>query len=460
MAFINWQSLRKLPKLVETTPTDPEEEASRLRFMERNVGLPVKAIVIGILLYFLFFSHWADNTATTQDSTQEVVMEVLQRFFFFYVIINLAAGIMLLGMAQLPLGFIRWVAFTTALIDGLSLAGLTLLTGGFDSMLFWVFLGLIVRNAVSVPEAPLQILLNLLTSGFYILAGFLDVAIYEFDRPLNAETEVGTEPFLLRVALLIMMTMCCYAFQVLVDKYQRTEDEAREFALRREQLRVTGQLAAEIAHQLKNPLGIINNAAFNLQRNVKEGKATITQQIRIIREEVERSDRIITDLMGYARLADGRLERLSASEELDRAIEQVYPAAAHFEVTVHRDYGRALPNLLMQRNHLSEILINLLQNAREAMNGVGNVTVSAHSGEGFTVVIKVADDGPGISPELRDKIFEPYYTTKTKGTGLGLAIVKHNVEIYGGIVKVESELGKGTSFVVTLPARSLINLRK
>jgi signal transduction histidine kinase len=460
MAFINRQTLHNLSKLLATTPPNPEEEAARLRFMERNVGLSVKAIVTGILLYFLFFSHWADNTATIQDTTQEVVMEVLQRFFFFYVIINLASGIMILGMSQLPLGFIRWVVFTTALIDGLCLAGLTLLTGGFDSMLYWVFLGLIARNAVSVPEAPLQIPLNLLTSGFYIFAGLLDAGIYEFDKPLTGESEGATEPFVLRVALLVMMTFCCYAFQVLVDKYQRREEEAREFALRREQLRVTGQLAAEIAHQLKNPLGIINNAAFNLQRNVKEGKATITQQIRIIREEVERSDRIITDLMGYARLADGRLERLNVIEELDRAIEQVYPAAAHFEVTVHRDYGTVLPNLLMQRNHLSEILINLLQNAREAVNGVGHVNVSAHPGENFSVVIKVADDGPGVSPELRDKIFEPYYTTKTKGTGLGLAIVKHNVEIYGGTVKVESEPGKGTCFIVTLPARSLINLRK
>src|SRR6185436_10591248 len=146
------------------------------------------------------------------------------------------------------------------------------------------------------------------------------------------------------------------------------EAEAREFALRQEQLQATGRLAAEIAHQLKNPLGIINNAAFTLQRTVKEGK-TITQQIKIIREEIDRSDRILTELMGYARLSEGQVEKLDITEELDRAIDQVFPAGINYGVTVRRDYGAALPPLLAQRGHLSEVFVNLLQNSRDAMNG-------------------------------------------------------------------------------------------
>ncbi|MHB8523724.1 MAG: sensor histidine kinase, partial [Limisphaerales bacterium] len=184
------------------------------------------------------------------------------------------------------------------------------------------------------------------------------------------------------------------------------------------------------------------------------------QQIQIIREEVERSDWIITDLMGYARLTEGKVERLDVTEELDRAIEQVFPAAVQYQVQVHRDYAPALPPLMMQRNHFSEVLVNLLQNAREAMNGRGNIAVSARYGENYSVVITIEDDGPGIPPDLQEKIFESYFTTKEKGTGLGLAIVKHNVEIYSGTVRVESELGKGTRFVIQLPGRSFIKLRK
>jgi signal transduction histidine kinase len=260
--------------------------------------------------------------------------------------------------------------------------------------------------------------------------------------------------------LLVLMTMCCYGVQVLLEKQQRGEEEAREFALRQEQLQATGRLAAEIAHQLKNPLGIINNAAFTLQRTVKEGK-TITQQIRIIREEVERSDRIITELMGYARLSEGQVEKLNIAEELDSAIERVFPSGAKYNVAITRFYSPALPVLLAQRGHLSEVFVNILQNAREAMDGKGQIDVRADYGaDDYAVVVTITDNGPGIPAEKLPKIFEPYFTTKEKGTGLGLAIVKHNTEIYNGTVRVESEIGKGTKFTVSLPAKTVFNLKR
>jgi len=264
----------------------------------------------------------------------------------------------------------------------------------------------------------------------------------------------------MRIFLLLLMTACGYGVQVLFDKQRRAEEEAGEFALRQEQLRSAGRLAAEIAHQIKNPLGIINNAAFTLQRTVKEGKGTITQQIQIIREEVARSDRIITELIGYAQLAEGRVEKLDVIEELESAIARVLPAAAKYQIEVRRDYGTALPPLLIQRNHLAEIFANLLQNAREVLNGQGIIDVSAHYVKDYSVMVVIADNGPGISSELCEKIFEPYFTTKERGTGLGLAIVKHNVETYGGTVQVESELGKGTRFVLVFPGRTLMKLRK
>ena len=145
---------------------------------------------------------------------------------------------------------------------------------------------------------------------------------------------------------------------------------------------------------------------------------------------------------------------------MDRAIAQVLPEAARYDVHVERDYGAALPPILAQRGHLSEVFVNIMQNAREAMNGKGTIHVSAQYGGDFNVVVKIADDGPGIPQDKLDKIFEPYFTTKDKGTGLGLAIVKHNTELYNGTVRVESEAGKGTVFTITLPAKTIINIKK
>jgi signal transduction histidine kinase len=175
---------------------------------------------------------------------------------------------------------------------------------------------------------------------------------------------------------------------------------------------------------------------------------------------VERSDRIITELMGYARLVEGKVEKLDVVEELERALQQVFPAAVKYETRIVRDFAAVLPPLLAQRSHFSLILVNLLQNAREALNGGGQIVVSAHVADGFTVRITIADDGPGIPPDKVDKVFDPYFSTKEKGSGLGLAIVKHNTELYGGTVRVESVLGKGTTFALQFPARTVVRLRR
>lgn len=442
---------RHWPRLEAAESPHQRQIFFRLLHVERNFGLPVKAVVILLLAYYLFLTNWLDNTIDERN----VALATVRVFFVLYVLMNLSGGIMLAGIRQLPLRFTQLVVWIIALLDVLLLASITLTTGGFNSPLYWVFVLLIVRNSVSIPSALLQIAANVLVVLCYFLVGFGDMAIQKTEL---IETETTMEPFFLRIVVLGLMLLCSYGVQALFDRQRRAEEEAREHAIRQEQLQATGRLAAEIAHQLKNPLGIINNAAFNLQRTKQEGK-TITQQIAIIREEVERSDRIITDLMGFAQLSEGKIEPLNIPEYLDRAIQQVFPQAADFQVAVHREYQPALPRIFMQRRHLMEIFLNILQNSREAMEGKGNVKIGAYYGENYSVIVTIEDDGPGMSAEQTSQLFEPYYTTKAKGTGLGLAIVKHNAEIYSGNIAVESEMGKGTKFRLQFPARTLMKLR-
>jgi two-component system sensor histidine kinase AtoS len=183
------------------------------------------------------------------------------------------------------------------------------------------------------------------------------------------------------------------------------------------------------------------------------------QQLEIIREEVQRSDSIITKLMGYAQLAEGKVERLQIAEEIERAVKRVFPPGADYEMMMEVDCSSPLPPLLMQRNHLSETLVNILQNSREATKGKGSVRIEARPGPEDSVRVWIEDDGPGIPKGNLEKIFEPYFSTKEKGTGLGLAIAKHNTEIYGGSIQVESELGKGTRFTIQLPTRTFMKLQ-
>jgi len=265
--------------------------------------------------------------------------------------------------------------------------------------------------------------------------------------------ELG-EPFMLRMLVLGLTTISCYGAQAFLERQRLADDEAGEFAARENQLRAAGRLAAEFAHQIKNPLAIINNAAYSLRRSLGAGPGFAAQQIEIIQEEVARADRVITQIMGYAQLSEGRVEKLEVVPELNRALEQVFPPAMPTEIRVERLFAAQFPPLLMQRGHLSEILVNLLKNGREALAGRGSLVVTAECLRDHTIQLTIADDGPGIPPDKLGRIFEAYFTTKEKGTGLGLAIVKHNVELYGGTIRVDSVLGKGAKFTLTFPAKT------
>ncbi|HLP77668.1 MAG TPA: ATP-binding protein [Candidatus Paceibacterota bacterium] len=494
MNLINWRAIGWLRELLATRQPDPTHQAERVASVQLHIVLPAKAGVIAVALYYVVFSDSFHDLL----GPQTVAMQFLKDFFITYLICNVVAGAILSGWRHLPAGVLPWLVFLLGLLDGIFVAGLIYLTGGYDSRVYWIIPGLIVLNAWSIPLASPQLVLNVLLSVFFLGACVLESntpatilvdtpakALRQFYRGTNGpnshvatnrsalrpdwykgakglpystiQEERNGEPVLARMFLLWLLTACCYGAQVLAERQRRVAEEERESAVRQAQLHSAGRLAAEFAHQIKNPLAIINNAAFSIQRGLKAGRTDFMRQIEIIQEEVERSDRIVTQIMGYAQLSEGRVEKLDVAEELDYAISQVFPPGVESGIRVERAYVRNFPPLLMQRRHLSDCLVNLLQNAREALNGTGEITVAAVCRPDFSVEISVRDNGPGVPPDKVERVFEAYYSTKTKGTGLGLSIVKHNVELYAGTVRVESELGKGARFVLIFPAKTVIS---
>lgn len=523
MPLLRSPRAKLLASLFKAPKVSPEQQADRIRFMERDVCLTIKVIVLGALAYF-FLSNWFEGVSTIG----ELGMETVRGAFRAYLAANILIGVMLLAMDYLPVAWVQWAVFVLNIVDGTFVALLTVITGGLESTIYWVFLVLVIRNAVSITQVRLQIAVNLFIVLCYLFAGLLDLTMVELKQAqdhvesqmtaavlqppatpdailtgnsantingftnLAAATNPATtnhparkrisqpdsgedtgdlgravilavsnmtegrsmQSLFLRVLLLLLLAFSCYGINVLADLQLQAQEEAREFAVRQEQLRSTGRLAAEIAHQLKNPLAIINNAAFSLQKSLADAKPAALQQVEMIREEVVRSDRIITELMGYAQLAEGRVERLDVQEEVEHALERAFPPALLHEIKIQINCAKDLPPLLMQQAHLREALVNLLANARDALNGKGRIDVTVRLDERNAVVIAIADNGPGIPDYQREHIFEPYFSTKEKGTGLGLAIVRHNTEIYGGKVGVESALGKGTTFTLTFPAKA------
>jgi signal transduction histidine kinase len=493
MKIFDWERLKKLRRLLATDRPEPAQQAERIVVMQRDVVLPAKAGVGLVVLGYLFYYGWLE-----EQSTRLVVLETIKHYSEIYLGCTLAGAFFFISWRRLPPELFQWLAFTLGLLDGLFLAGMVILTGGFDSIVFWVFPALIVLNALSIPLTMPQFVLNLLLSVFYLVAvvstptlnsdetvlagvpgrslpgaratnqpprlsGESPVRTNRItlptsaarDNPADEVVEIPPEQLLLRTSVLWLLTLCCYGAQVLSERQRRAIFEASEFAAREGQLHSAGRLAAEFAHQIKNPLAVINNAAYSLKRSLNNGNAAAGQQLEIIQEEVARADKVITQIMGYAQLSEGRVEKLDVVEKITQALEQVFPAAVPTEIKVVKKFAGHFPPLLMQRGHLSEILVNLLQNARDALGGRGTVVVEAVALRDHTIEICVADSGPGIAPDKVERIFEAYFTTKEKGTGLGLAIVKHNAELYGGSVRVDSTLGQGAKFTVVFPAKAL-----
>ena len=436
--------------LFRSVAPDENEQRVRIRFMERHTMLPVKAVYFLLLVYYLYFSSWPEL-----DNVRWTLFQTIQWFFLLCLIVNTVIAVMLFRMDEFSIGVLREVVFSICLFDAVLLAMMTELTGGFESFLFWLLLGIQVRNAISMPVATTQIMANLCVSVIYLCAGAFDIIVARSVEELEGIT---VEPVMLRALLLVLMTAFCYALQVLIDKQRRMDSEEEEFDRRQSQLQASGRLAAEIAHQIKNPLGIINNTAFTLGK-LTAGDQIIQKQGELVREEVNKADQVITKLMGYAQLTEGRLDKLDINDVLDFAIAQVFPEGHKFGIRIRKNYGIALPPLLAQYLHISEVFVNILQNSREAVGENGEISIITSYGGNYTLSVVIEDNGPGISLNMMDKVFEPYLTTKEKGTGLGLAIVKHNTELYGGKVEVNSELGKYTRFNLLFPGRSAIRFQ-
>jgi len=236
----------------------------------------------------------------------------------------------------------------------------------------------------------------------------------------------------------------------------------------RDRLAALGQMAAGLAHEVKNPLGAIKGAAQLLgdpSHDVKLGKADL-EFVSIILEEVERLDRVVGSVLDYARPSKGDVGAVDVNAVVKRTL-TVLASDRTEECELRTELTEALPPVRADAEQLRQVLINLVRNAVQAMGGQGTVQVvtrlrsersSAALGRDPAapptdwIEIAVRDEGPGIAPQVQKNLFVPFFTTKDRGTGLGLAISQRVVEEMGGRIEVVSRPGAGSTFSLVLPA--------
>jgi PAS domain S-box-containing protein len=248
-----------------------------------------------------------------------------------------------------------------------------------------------------------------------------------------------------------------YSSRLAADVIERTRElqEAQEQLVRHEKLAVLGQLAGGVAHELRNPLGVINNAIYYLKLIQPDLDDKVVKYHAMIEQEVQTAVKIVSDLLDFARVISADRKSVSVPELVQRVLER-FPAPQSVEVVF--EPTAELPLVSADPQHIEQVLGNLVINACQAMVPTslaeipeGNkLTISANRQKEL-MVIAVQDTGTGISPENMKKLFEPLFTTKINGIGLGLAVSKKLAEANGGRIGVQSELGKGSTFTLYLP---------
>lgn len=295
------------------------------------------------------------------------------------------------------------------------------------------YLMLVTDERVFIHDAPVH-----LHRGEYLLRLAL--------HPYPAENSIRQARIQLGISVgvvIILWSIGLFLAQALnrSEKLRRAMNERERFA-------VLGEMAAVLAHEIRNPLGSIKGfAQYLAEQQKKNGEPAQQQPLDIIIAETRRLELLTEDLLIYARPAEIKPSDFDVCELIHNCIAAL-PARPEIVCNVQ---CVAPLTLSSDPDKLRQILANLLLNASDAMEQEGTVTVAA-SAERDRIVIRVSDTGSGMDEETAAKAFDPFFTTKTRGTGLGLAIVGRLTEVLGGTVHIATARAKGTTFTISLPA--------
>jgi two-component system sensor histidine kinase HydH len=240
-----------------------------------------------------------------------------------------------------------------------------------------------------------------------------------------------------------------FAGEVLLIRDLTTVKRLEKELRRSERLAALGKMAAGVAHELRNPLSSIKGLAMVLKSNFSPaGKEAETADILV--KEVERLNRGIGELLDYAKPGQLRRERASVIEIIKKTVSLVQVDAESFGISLRLKMGDDLPELMLDKDKMNQVFLNLFLNAIQAMENGGKLLVAAEH-DARHIIITVRDSGVGILPENLGRVFDPYFTTKNDGTGLGLAMTAKIVEEHGGWMELSSVAGSYTEVRVILP---------
>jgi len=272
----------------------------------------------------------------------------------------------------------------------------------------------------------------------------------------------NTEILIISLAVLAIMLTTIFTTHLVVRHLEEANQEMDALnaqLMQTDKLAALGKMAAGIAHEINNPLAVIGEKAgwmkdlldeenFQQSDNLQEYRSSLDK----IEEHVERARKITHNMLGFARRMEPRLDDVEVNRVLDQTIALLANHARINNITIQRHYQENLPVIASDQSQLQQVVLNLINNAVDAIGNNGNIDVTT-SLENGQIKIEVRDNGPGISKEQQRRIFDPFYSTKATGhgTGLGLSISYTIIEKLGGTLTCHSDVGQGATFCVLLP---------
>jgi len=286
---------------------------------------------------------------------------------------------------------------------------------------------------------------------------------------LRAWTTLKTELFLVFLVSVIVIFLVVFRLTNVMVRHLRESDERREAAFREMQhghkLSSIGRLAAGVAHEINNPMAIINEKAGLMKDLIGYGadfpeKAKFLSLIDSILNSVHRCRSITHRLLGFARRMEVRIETLDLNEVIRETFSFLEKEALYRNLEIKMELAESLPHIASDRGQLQQLFLNLLNNAFAAVEDGGRISVTSWEHDIDTLAVSIQDNGCGMSQETMKHIFEPFFTTKKgSGTGLGLSITYGIAKRLGGDIQVQSQVGHGTTMTVYLPRKSAEDLQ-
>ena len=295
------------------------------------------------------------------------------------------------------------------------------------------------------------------------LSPHLDPAVLQFELTPSGEKELALRVVFFFIAAILVNNFVMEnrrqtrRYQLVAEELEETNQRLEQIqadARRSERLAALGQLSAGLAHEIRNPLGVIKGSAEMLNQKLETSNPLASELAGYISTEVNRLSALVTRFLDFARPLHLERTPQRVEEIVERALKAVAAAWKGPEIRVERDFQPGLPAVPLDENFAEQVFINLAQNAYDAMTSGGTLRVSistARRDRHEGVEVKFADTGPGVPADMREQIFNPFVTTKQHGVGLGLSIVSKIVDDHGGVLRLESNSGPGACFTVFFP---------